>query len=288
MLLLGVVIIAKGGESGITLNVFNPGETSPRRQRRRRPRRDPDRNPALRRLRGRRLDRRGVQRPEQLDPPRRARHGRRLPASSSHVLRDLSRARPWPSSGHLDRPRPCSTTRDPLRRLLARHDHRPRRHPRRLGLALAICVTIGRGYFALGRDGLLPIVFASTSRHDTPWVGNLMVAVGGIGLIFIFFWRTTGLNQQATVRSAIFGTDAVRHVHHRRDGRLVHGRGGLHDARGRRIRARAACRRTSRGSTPSSLVAVATPILGFYGALKPEPHDRVERSTGRRSTGRSA
>ena len=27
-------------------------------------------------------------------------------------------------------------------------------------LALAICVTIGRGYFALGRDGLLPSVFA--------------------------------------------------------------------------------------------------------------------------------
>ena len=29
-----------------------------------------------------------------------------------------------------------------------------------LGLALAICVTIGRGYFALGRDGLLPSFFA--------------------------------------------------------------------------------------------------------------------------------
>ena len=43
-----------------------------------------------------------------------------------------------------------------------------------LGLALAICVTIGRGYFALGRDGLLPSFFARTSRYDTPWVGNLM------------------------------------------------------------------------------------------------------------------
>ena len=52
-------------------------------------------------------------------------------------------------------------------------------------LALAICVTIGRGYFALGRDGLLPKVFAKTSRFDTPWVGNLMVAVGGIGLILL-------------------------------------------------------------------------------------------------------
>ena len=46
-------------------------------------------------------------------------------------------------------------------------------------LALAICVTLGRGYFALGRDGLLPKVFAKTSRHNTPWVGNLVVLVGG-------------------------------------------------------------------------------------------------------------
>ena len=55
----------------------------------------------------------------------------------------------------------------------------------RLALALAICVLIGRGFFALGRDGLLPSVFAKTSRHDTPWVGNLMVAVGCIGLIVL-------------------------------------------------------------------------------------------------------
>ena len=41
-----------------------------------------------------------------------------------------------------------------------------------LALALAICVTIGRGYFALGRDGLLPSFFAKTSRHNTPWVGT--------------------------------------------------------------------------------------------------------------------
>src|SRR6185312_4546529 len=44
-----------------------------------------------------------------------------------------------------------------------------------MALALAICVLIGRGFFALGRDGLLPGVFARTSRYNTPWVGNLMV-----------------------------------------------------------------------------------------------------------------
>ena len=54
-----------------------------------------------------------------------------------------------------------------------------------MALALAICVMIGRGFFALGRDGLLPKAFAKTSRHDTPWVGNLMVALGGIGLVIL-------------------------------------------------------------------------------------------------------
>ena len=54
-----------------------------------------------------------------------------------------------------------------------------------MALALAICVTIGRGYFALARDGLLPAVFAKTSRYNTPWVGNLMVIVGGVGLMLL-------------------------------------------------------------------------------------------------------
>ena len=56
-----------------------------------------------------------------------------------------------------------------------------------MALALAICVMIGRGFFALGRDGLLPAFFAKTSKRDTPWVGNLMVAVGGIGLTLLVF-----------------------------------------------------------------------------------------------------
>ena len=44
--------------------------------------------------------------------------------------------------------------------------------------------------------------FAKTSRHDTPWVGNLMVAVGGIGLIILA--ETAGYNKQF---GGIFGTD---------------------------------------------------------------------------------
>ena len=58
-------------------------------------------------------------------------------------------------------------------------------------LALAICVTIGRGYFALGRDGLLPSFFAKTSRHNTPWVGNLVIAIGGGGLILVGLYSHT-------------------------------------------------------------------------------------------------
>ena len=58
-----------------------------------------------------------------------------------------------------------------------------------MALALAICVLIGRGFFALGRDGLVPSAFAKVSRYDTPWVGNLVVAFGGLGLI-VLVWLT--------------------------------------------------------------------------------------------------
>ena len=145
-------------------------------------------------------------------------------------------------------------------------------------LALAICVQVGRGFFALGRDGLLPSAFARTSRHGTPWVGNLMVAVGGIGLLLLV-WSTDYLhrflvpagpggslvpafpnNQFAVfILSATIGSFAIELVYLAlavfsfklvRDG----------------------------GNKPWQyvvvLVAVATPILGFYGALSPQPHDR--------------
>jgi amino acid transporter len=144
-------------------------------------------------------------------------------------------------------------------------------------LALAICVMVGRGFFALGRDGLLPKVFAKTSRHDTPWVGNLMVAVGGIGLLLI-----VGLtdylhrflvpgpdgklipafpdNQFAVfILSATIGSFAIELVYL-----------ALAVFAFRLVR--------QGGNKPWQYVvvaaAVATPILGFYGALSPSPHDR--------------
>ena len=97
-----------------------------------------------------------------------------------------------------------------------------------MALALAICVLIGRGFFALGRDGLLPSVFAKTSRHDTPWVGNLMVAVGvhrpdrarpGDGLRLVVRVRRRGRGVRALLPER-----PVRDVHPLGDDRLVRGR----------------------------------------------------------------
>lgn len=144
-------------------------------------------------------------------------------------------------------------------------------------LALAICVMIGRGFFALGRDGLVPSVFAKTSRYNTPWVGNLMVAVGGIGLMILVavggymeqFKLPVGENgelvpifpndQFATfILSATIGSFAIELVY--------------------LILAVAAFGLVPKaGNKPWQYavvaVAVITPLLGFYGALKPEPHD---------------
>jgi len=134
-------------------------------------------------------------------------------------------------------------------------------------LALAICVTIGRGYFALGRDGLLPSAFAKTSRHNTPWVGNLMVVVGGVGLILIGMYSHTmdrfipiaGSREfSAFLVSATAGSFAIELVYIALSvaaiGLLVRDNGAW-------------------WQYLVVIVAVATPVLGFYGALHPGPHD---------------
>ena len=134
-------------------------------------------------------------------------------------------------------------------------------------LALAICVTIGRGYFALGRDGLLPSAFAKTSRHNTPWVGNLMVVVGGVGLILIGMYSHTmdrfipiaGSREfSAFLVSATAGSFAIELVYIALSvaaiGLLVRDKGAW-------------------WQYLVVIVAVATPVLGFYGALHPGPHD---------------
>ena len=137
-------------------------------------------------------------------------------------------------------------------------------------LALAICVTIGRGYFALGRDGLLPSFFAKTSRHNTPWVGNLMVVVGGGGLILVGLYSHT-LDRFVPVAAsrefaaffvaATAGSFAVELVY------LILAVAAI----GLLVRTKALW-----WQYLIVLVAVATPVLGFYGALNPEPHDTLQ------------
>ena len=146
-----------------------------------------------------------------------------------------------------------------------------------MALALAICVMIGRGFFALGRDGLLPSFFAKTSKRDTPWVGNLMVAVGGIGLTLLVFATNYASqfgfvgedgkfvpffpnDQFATfILSATIGSFAIELVYLV----LAFGAFGLLFRHGGKW-----------WQYVIVLVAVATPILGFYGALNPAPHDK--------------
>jgi amino acid transporter len=62
---------------------------------------------------------------------------------------------------------------------------------------LMFCVVVGHGLFSLARDGLLPKVFATTSRYNTPWVGNLMMfvamVVGMIAIPVLGYAKTFGL-----------------------------------------------------------------------------------------------
>jgi amino acid transporter len=145
-----------------------------------------------------------------------------------------------------------------------------------LALALAICVMVGRGFFALGRDGLVPSVFAKTSRYDTPWVGNLVVAGGALLMLVLVEVGSYGTrfvvpgpdgklvplfpnDQFATfIMTATVGSFAIELVYLALAVfafRLVRGAGNQW------------------WQYVVVAIAVATPILGFYGALKPSPHD---------------
>jgi len=63
-----------------------------------------------------------------------------------------------------------------------------------LSLSIAIMITASRIIFAFGRDVLLPHAAAKTSRHDTPVVGNLAIAIWSI-LLLIWAGASTYGNQ---------------------------------------------------------------------------------------------
>jgi amino acid transporter len=54
-----------------------------------------------------------------------------------------------------------------------------------MAVLLALCVTIGHGFFSLARDGLAPRQLARISRHDTPWVANLLVFGAVVAMVVI-------------------------------------------------------------------------------------------------------
>jgi amino acid transporter len=62
---------------------------------------------------------------------------------------------------------------------------------------LMFTVVVGHGLFSLARDGLLPKVFATTSRYNTPWVANsTILAATLVGIIVIplaHYAKTFGL-----------------------------------------------------------------------------------------------
>ena len=146
-----------------------------------------------------------------------------------------------------------------------------------MALALAICVTIGRGYFALAATACCRRCSPRRRATTRPWVGNLMVVVGGVGLMLLAsrelrdavrLRRPDGKfiplfpnDEFATfiISAATVGSFAIELVY------LVLALAHCWDA----------C--TESGGKWWQylivLVAIATPILGFYGALKPEPHD---------------
>ena len=159
-----------------------------------------------------------------------------------------------------------------------------------MALALAICVTIGRGYFALSRDGLLPKVFSKTSRYDTPWVANLMVAVGGIGLMLISSGsRTTRAASscpaltEASCRSSR-RTDSPRSSSRRRSARSRWSSSTSSSPSSHSASCgmpAASCGSTPCSSSPSRRRSSATSARSSPGRTT------GRTSTGRRSTGRS-
>lgn len=141
-----------------------------------------------------------------------------------------------------------------------------------LALGLAMCVSVARMVFSLGRAGLLPAGFTRRSKHGTPTLGNLVAPVATVG--FIVLTRATGYaahfrlpdGTQAFpsdefamfVVTATAGAFAIQ---------LIYFALALGSVR--------LLERTSRAwwQYAVAVLAAATPLLGFYGALAPEPHD---------------
>jgi amino acid transporter len=133
-----------------------------------------------------------------------------------------------------------------------------------LSVAIAFVVTASRVFYALARDGLLPPLFARTSRHDTPLGGNLIILIAGIAALLFGGLSSYGnavklpnnieaFSISASVGSflieAVYGILAVAAV------RIIWKMGG----------------RALLWRIPVALIGIATPVLAYYGSLHPFP-----------------
>jgi amino acid transporter len=134
-----------------------------------------------------------------------------------------------------------------------------------LSVAIAFVVAGSRVFFALARDGLLPGLFARTSRHDTPLGGNLIILVAGVAALLFGRLSSYGAaaklpnNIEAFSISAAAGSFLIEAVY----GFLA-------------LAAFLLIWRSSTGITRvwRLLVAaagLATPVLAYYGSLHPFP-----------------
>jgi amino acid transporter len=144
-----------------------------------------------------------------------------------------------------------------------------------MALALAICVTVARGFFALARDSLLPSALAKVSRFGTPLAGNLMVAVGAFA--FLILSGTAGYGEQFALPDGtpIFPSDQLATFV------LIATLGSFTIQIIYFILSVVALRlvwrmRHEGGNWwryPVVLVAIAMPVLAYEGALEPDPHN---------------
>ena len=134
-----------------------------------------------------------------------------------------------------------------------------------ISVALAFTVAGSRVFFALGRDGLLPSWARTTTRHDTPLGGNMVILCAGIVAVVLGGVTTLGNavklpnNIEAFQISASIGSFLIEAVY----AMLA-------------IAAFAIIWRSFGGigrlwRLVVAVVGLATPVLAYYGSLHPFP-----------------
>lgn len=141
-----------------------------------------------------------------------------------------------------------------------------------LALGLAFIVGVSRGFFALGRDGLMPDFFARTSRYDTPLAGNFVVFFASLAFMLLAAFSNyihifVGPHGNPIFPTNEFATFVVLSTV-----------GSFAIELAYLALAIVAIRLIARNKGSwwqyaVTIVAAATPILAFYGALTPGPHN---------------